>query len=157
MAYNGLGQWDKKAGTGAFHGCPVNRCSLTDDKRRAVDADAIIYKDHFSHPGVTRSPNQVWMLYFLECPYHTQNIKYADLFNWTATYRRDSTVVAPYERWTYFDPKVNTFSRNYSHSLHNKSNIACTLIKYYLQHYHSPFHITSLYNLINHTSQTLFL
>lgn len=124
LAYNGLGQWDKKAGTGAFHGCPVNRCSLTDDKRRAVDADAIIYKDHFSHPGVTRSPNQVWMLYFLECPYHTQNIKYADLFNWTATYRRDSTVVAPYERWTYFDPKVRQKPQHFNYAANKTKKVA---------------------------------
>jgi glycoprotein 3-alpha-L-fucosyltransferase len=49
---------------------------------------------------------QIWILYFLECPYHTQHIKYNDVFNWTATYRRDSDLVAPYERWAYYDPRV---------------------------------------------------
>jgi Fucosyltransferase, N-terminal len=48
----------------------------------------------------------VWILYFLECPYHTQHVKFGDVFNWTATYRRDSDLVAPYERWTYFDDRV---------------------------------------------------
>ena len=49
---------------------------------------------------------QVWILYFLECPYHTQHVKFNDVFNWTATYRRDSDIVAPYERWAYYDDSV---------------------------------------------------
>jgi hypothetical protein len=48
----------------------------------------------------------VWILYFLECPYHTAHVKYNDLVNWTATYRRDSDIVAPYEKWVYWDPRV---------------------------------------------------
>lgn len=107
LAYNGLGQWGQKPGPGTFHNCPVNRCTLTDDKSRAVDADALLYKDHFVHPGVSRPIKQIWVLYFLECPYHTQNIKFPDVFNWTATYRRDSDLVAPYERWTYYDDNVS--------------------------------------------------
>lgn len=58
--------------------------------------------NHPFHP----LPLQIWILYFLECPYHTQHIKYNDVFNWTATYRRDSDLVAPYERWAYYDPRV---------------------------------------------------
>lgn len=107
LAYNGLGTWGQKSGTASFHGCPVSRCSLTDDRYKATDADAILYKDHFIHPGVQRPMNQIWILYFLECPYHTQSIKFADAINWTATYRRDSDLVAPYERWTYYDPQVH--------------------------------------------------
>lgn len=49
---------------------------------------------------------QVWILYFLECPYHTQHVKFNDVFNWTATYRGDSDIVAPYERWAYYDERV---------------------------------------------------
>lgn len=107
LAYNGLGTWAQKSGSLAFHGCPVTRCSLTDDRTKAQDADAILYKDHFIHPGIVRPKNQIWILYFLECPYHTQSIRFANLINWTATYRRDSDLVAPYERWTYYDPQVN--------------------------------------------------
>lgn len=108
LAYNGLGTWAQKSGSLAFHGCPVNRCSLTDDRNKAQDADAILYKDHFIHPGIMRPKNQIWILYFLECPYHTQSIRFANLINWTATYRRDSDLVAPYERWTYYDPQVRS-------------------------------------------------
>lgn len=106
VAYNGLGTWAQKHGTAAFHGCPVSRCALTDDRTRSQDADAVLFKDHFIHPGITKPRHQVWILYFLECPYHTQSVRFADAINWTATYRRDSDLVAPYERWTYYDPKV---------------------------------------------------
>ena len=39
---------------------------------------------------------------FTECPLHTQIFKQKDIFNWTATYRGDSTIVAPYERFFLF-------------------------------------------------------
>ena len=29
-----------------------------------------------------------------------------DVFNWTSTYRSDSTIVAPYERWQYYNENV---------------------------------------------------
>jgi Fucosyltransferase, N-terminal len=50
----------------------------------------------------------VWILYFLESPYHTPPIQFQDKFNWTATYRWDSDVVAPYERWEYYDQNVKS-------------------------------------------------
>ncbi|KAL1512977.1 hypothetical protein ABEB36_002472 [Hypothenemus hampei] len=106
LLFNGLGAWGQKSGTGTFHQCPVNRCSLTADRSKAANADAILFKDHVAYPGVERPMNQVWILYHLECPYHTQSVKDPSSVNWTATYRRDSDIVAPYERWTYFDPEV---------------------------------------------------
>lgn len=42
----------------------------------------------------------------LECPLHTQYIREKDVFNWTATYKSDSELVTPYEKWVYFDDKV---------------------------------------------------
>lgn len=110
LAYNGLGTWGQTAGTAAFHGCPVNRCTLTDNRSKAERADAILFKDHFVQPTANRPAKQIWILYFLECPYHTQNIKHSNAINWTATYRRDSDIVAPYERWYYYDPQVNQFN-----------------------------------------------
>ena len=55
------------------------------------------------------------MLYFLECPYHTQNVKNV-LVNWTATYRRDSDIVAPYERWQYYDPSVTQIQQSFNYA-----------------------------------------
>lgn len=39
----------------------------------------------------------------LECPHHTERLQYNDLINWTATYRTDSDIVTPYEKWVYYD------------------------------------------------------
>ena len=38
------------------------------------------------------------------------------VFNWTATYRTDSTIVTPYERWEYYDQTIQTMPqpRNYA-------------------------------------------
>lgn len=125
LAFNGLGQWYEKAGPGAFHGCPVNRCTLTDDKSRSPDADAIIYKDHFTNPGILPRPvTQIWLLYFLECPYHTQSIRQADVFNWTATYRRDSTLVAPYEKWTYYKDAVHQHDQFVNYAANKTKKVA---------------------------------
>lgn len=67
-------------------------------------------------PTFKRPLHQIWMLYLLECPLHTQMFKFPSVFNWTATYRTDSTIVAPYERWQYYNPNVRTKiqERNYA-------------------------------------------
>lgn len=61
---------------------------------------------------------QIWILYYLECPYHTASLRPSslDVFNWTSTYRRDSDIVAPYERWVYHEPLVTEkdLDRNYA-------------------------------------------
>ncbi|XP_069361850.1 glycoprotein 3-alpha-L-fucosyltransferase A [Maniola hyperantus] len=104
---NGLGTWGVSGGRTEFirNKCPVDRCSLTADAREAATADAILYKDHHTPFNVKRPPNQIWILYYLECPYHTASLRPTslDVFNWTSTYRRDSDIVAPYEKWVYYD------------------------------------------------------
>ncbi|XP_026497268.1 glycoprotein 3-alpha-L-fucosyltransferase A [Vanessa tameamea] len=117
---NGLGTWGVSGGRTEFirNKCPVDRCTLTADSREAATADAILYKDHHTPFNVKRPINQIWILYYLECPYHTASLRPTslDVFNWTATYRRDSDIVAPYERWVYHDA-LNTekdLERNYA-------------------------------------------
>ncbi|CAH2245881.1 glycoprotein 3-alpha-L-fucosyltransferase A [Pararge aegeria] len=104
---NGLGTWGVAGGRTEFirNKCPVDACTLTADAREAANADAILYKDHHIPFNVKRPPNQIWILYYLECPYHTASLRPTslDVFNWTATYRRDSDIVAPYEKWVYHD------------------------------------------------------
>jgi glycoprotein 3-alpha-L-fucosyltransferase len=60
---------------------------------------------------------QVWILYLLECPFNTYTFEPKDVFNWTATYRRDSDIPAPYSRWVYYDERVQQnakLDRNYA-------------------------------------------
>ncbi|KAJ0172252.1 hypothetical protein K1T71_012225 [Dendrolimus kikuchii] len=117
---NGLSSWGVPGGRTEFirNKCPVDRCSLTADARDAATADAILYRDHHTPFNVKRPPNQIWILYYLECPYHTASLRSSslDVFNWTATYRRDSDIVAPYEHWVYHDPVVTEkdLDRNYA-------------------------------------------
>lgn len=57
-------------------------------------------------------------MYYLESPYHTGHLRsHTDSINWTSTYRHDSDIVAPYEKWAYYDPlvtKVEKLHRNYA-------------------------------------------
>ena len=49
---------------------------------------------------------QVWVLYLQESPFHSYEFEPKDVFNWTATYRRDSDIPIPYNRWVYYDERV---------------------------------------------------
>ena len=89
LLYNGLGPWNVKEGREVFtkNKCPVNTCRVTAKRDAANKADLVLYKDYFVPTGVPRPPHQLYMLYFLECPFHTQHVKFPDVFNWTSTYR----------------------------------------------------------------------
>ncbi|RWS26419.1 Glycoprotein 3-alpha-L-fucosyltransferase A-like protein [Leptotrombidium deliense] len=73
--------------------------------------------DRFQTPKHRRPPTQVWILYLLECPLHTQNFHEAEnQINWTATYRHDSDVVTPYEKFVSFGDTrfVKKSKKNYA-------------------------------------------
>ncbi|KAJ8673912.1 hypothetical protein QAD02_005174 [Eretmocerus hayati] len=116
------GMTEAKSGPDIFfqQRCPVNTCMITRDNPK--EADLILFKDYVTQVG-GRTPNQVWMLYFLECPYHTQTVKNA-IVNWTATYRRDSDVVAPYERWQYYNPKVTQIHHSFNYAANKTKKVA---------------------------------
>ncbi|XP_067928054.1 glycoprotein 3-alpha-L-fucosyltransferase A-like isoform X2 [Watersipora subatra] len=97
--------------------CPVTNCMLTYSRSASTTADVILWQDHVSLPGGKRPPGQIWMVFFLESPYHTPGLTHLDgKVNWTATYRRDSTIVAPYERFTLFNSSVEELplAKNYA-------------------------------------------
>ncbi|XP_078036874.1 glycoprotein 3-alpha-L-fucosyltransferase A [Augochlora pura] len=116
------GMSEAKVGQDIFlqHRCPVNTCTIIRDD--PTEADLILFKDYVTHVG-RRSSKQVWMLYFLECPYHTQNVKNA-IINWTATYRRDSDIVAPYERWQYYDPSITQITQTFNYAANKTKKVA---------------------------------
>lgn len=125
LVYNGFRTWSNvKAGPSAFSSCPVKDCMLTANKGESVKADAILFNEHFSNPGINRPRGQVWILYMLECPYHTQHIKQNDVFNWTATYRRDSDIVTPYEKWVYYDKDVTSLTVRRNYALNKTKKVA---------------------------------
>uniref|UniRef100_A0A146LJH0 Fucosyltransferase n=1 Tax=Lygus hesperus TaxID=30085 RepID=A0A146LJH0_LYGHE len=129
LLFNGLNAWYKlKPGRSAFSNCPVDTCKVTASKSESRRADAILYKDHFVHPGHPKTKNQVWIIYHLECPYHTQHVKYNDVFNWTSTYRRDSDIVAPYEKFVYYDSRVRTVSKPVRNYAANKTKLVAWFV-----------------------------
>ncbi|XP_071444853.1 glycoprotein 3-alpha-L-fucosyltransferase A [Hetaerina americana] len=124
LVFGGLGSWSPplRPGRDAFLAptrCPVSACTLTGDRAEAPTADAVLFRDASAASAVAasrslfpRPRDQVWVLYFLECPYHTPHLHKrgsgpgGGVFNWTATYRRDSDIVAPYEKWVYYDERI---------------------------------------------------
>jgi glycoprotein 3-alpha-L-fucosyltransferase len=107
LVFNGVKSTETDKQKFIAHKCPITDCILTGDHNVASSADAILFEGRISEPSRylhnTRPRDQLWVLYFLESPYHTMGLKgYYGKVNYTATYRRDSTLVTPYERWVQF-------------------------------------------------------
>ena len=80
--------------------CLVKDCIFT---HQPHTADVVLFSGVPPTVSWTRKTGQIWMSYMLEAPPNS------DIFspsgghvNWTATYRTDSTIVAPYERFIPF-------------------------------------------------------
>lgn len=102
LLYNGYKDWGVKPGRQTFldQNCPVSHCQLTDSRRYAGSADAVLFRQHPKFPWYRRPPGQLWILYLLESPYFTPSLRrFNNHFNWTASYRHDSDIVAPYEKF----------------------------------------------------------
>jgi hypothetical protein len=61
LLFNGLSNWMVEDGQNVFISkqCPVNRCTITSKKSEASNVDAILFRDHFSHPGHRKTGKQV--------------------------------------------------------------------------------------------------
>ncbi|XP_068249644.1 glycoprotein 3-alpha-L-fucosyltransferase A [Palaemon carinicauda] len=126
LMYNGMNSWGLRAGRGQFMKlkCPVDTCVLTGSRSEISSADAVMFKDHFSMPPNKRDPRQVWVMFMLECPMHTQHFTNKNVFNWTATYRHDSDIVAPYEKWVYYDPSIRQKPQEINYSANKTKQVA---------------------------------
>ena len=111
LLFHGFKDWEVKRGQQTFieQKCAVNTCSLTDDKSLSSSADAILFKQYPTITHFKRPLNQVWIYFMLEPPSLPIDLKpFRNKFNWTATFRRDSDIVAPYEK---FVPHNNAIKR----------------------------------------------
>ncbi|XP_071525472.1 glycoprotein 3-alpha-L-fucosyltransferase A isoform X2 [Panulirus ornatus] len=126
LMYNGMNSWGLRAGRGQFLKlrCPVDTCVLTGSRSELSSADAIMFKDHFSMPPHIRDPRQVWVMFMLECPLHTQHFTNRNVFNWTATYRHDSDIVAPYEKWVYYDDTIRQKPQEINYAANKTKQVA---------------------------------
>ncbi|XP_069106179.1 glycoprotein 3-alpha-L-fucosyltransferase A-like [Argopecten irradians] len=107
-----LGSWADNIAE--FMNKSKHRCSVTTNRSELASADAIIF--HYLDlwlwekvPGYRR-PDQVWIMYNAEAPPHLHytGINWKNAFNWTMTYRRDSTVHGPYGAFVPLTPKEKT-------------------------------------------------
>ncbi|XP_063430440.1 glycoprotein 3-alpha-L-fucosyltransferase A-like isoform X2 [Mytilus trossulus] len=102
--------------------CKVKNCFVTSMRKSGVRYDArIVYQQIFNtdvqtmQDEVQRHPEQIWIYYNLESPVVSPDyFMIGQVFNWTATYRHDSTIVAPYEKWSVTDDSL-LISRNYAY------------------------------------------
>jgi len=60
------------------HGCPVNQCSLSAKYQDVATADMILFTGGIWRPEFPRPPNQIWVLFMLESPPHTQKLSEFD-------------------------------------------------------------------------------
>ena len=97
-----------------LHSCQ-RRCVVTNRRDELNSSDAILFhcediwqnrRSLFStlHNPLKelpphRFPNQVWVFWSLEPVSHTYGVLPRGQFNWTAHYRRDSTIFMPYARY----------------------------------------------------------
>ena len=126
LVYSGVGGWGVKRGRQQFidQECRVNTCEITESKNDAQIADAVLLQ-HPTKPWTTRPPHQVWILFLLESPYHTPGLSaFSNVINWTATYRHDSDIVAPYERFTPYNENVLTLPQNRSYAKGKTKQVA---------------------------------
>lgn len=116
-------------GRGAFAECPVNTCEISSDAIIMDKADMVIFSDGYVQDRLAevKKPNQIFMMYLLESPSNIQayqGIKFPNIINWTSTFRSDSDIVAPYEKWVYYDPNIQQITQEKNYALNKKKKIA---------------------------------
>ncbi|KAH7955021.1 hypothetical protein HPB49_024027 [Dermacentor silvarum] len=107
--------------------CPVDKCRVFMGSANggvAAMADAIIFKDGYSLTPQTSKGNQRWIVYLLENPLHSAVSQESSGIDWTATYRKDSDIVTPYEKFVLFDPLVKTIKRDYDYAQNKTKMVA---------------------------------
>lgn len=119
---HGVSGWGVKEGRETFkeHDCNVKNCELVSFPQANVIYDARMFKEidlnsylvKDMHRATLRTPDQVWIMFGLESPEASPN--YAglnDVINWTATYRHESTIVTPYDKWVPFKNATANISK----------------------------------------------
>ncbi|XP_076437970.1 glycoprotein 3-alpha-L-fucosyltransferase A-like [Babylonia areolata] len=100
-------------------GCAVDACEMTNYENRLLEADVVVFNDQSLEAAqyLTRDPRQIYVMYLLESPSNspfTGNLN--GVMNWTATYRHQSTLVTPYEKYVPLNKSLLTRPpvRNYA-------------------------------------------
>ncbi|KAH9373358.1 hypothetical protein HPB48_018411 [Haemaphysalis longicornis] len=104
--------------------CPVDACRVYKGWRNEnITVDAVIHKDSF-YNFYPKPRRQLWILYLLENPLHTSVGNDSGSIDITATYRKDSDIVTPYEKFVLFDPLVKTIKRDIDYAQNKTKMVA---------------------------------
>jgi glycoprotein 3-alpha-L-fucosyltransferase len=120
IVITGSGDFDVPKGQEKFikDDCPIKNCELHREVKMKMKVDARLFNIMISFqelPIIKREPGEIWIMYILEGPLATNDyVLLGDVFNWTASYRHDSTIVAPYEKWLPYTNKMNQTLKNYA-------------------------------------------
>lgn len=104
--------------------CPVNNCVITNDRSEIQIADAVVMRNSYESGYNNRPSSQIWILQMLESPLHSGFMGQNIFVNWTATYRSDSTIVSPYERWYYYNDTVTHIAQNTNYAFNKTKKVA---------------------------------
>ena len=103
-------------GASVFEGCEVSACSVTYNKSKILEADAVGFhgRDMPSSLPLQRTVQQIWFYFVLENPLNVNMDKsgYANIFNWTMSYRRESEIYTPYGRYSPLTKDSKSFTEN---------------------------------------------
>lgn len=101
--------------------CPVNTCVISYNPKTVGKADLIVTRGA-REVKLDLNPEQIWLVYNLESAKTRPWIdKQA---NWTASYRRDSTLAAPYGKWEYFHEDVISVAQQRDYSRGREARVA---------------------------------
>ena len=129
LVQQGFEGWNVQPGNKVFvqEECNVRNCEIVEFPWHGDVIDARLFKeiDLGSHnidtivSELPRHSEQIWIIFALESPVASPDyFSINHMINWTATYRPDSTIVTPYDKWLPFENCSNFESvkpsRNYA-------------------------------------------
>ncbi|XP_034668715.1 glycoprotein 3-alpha-L-fucosyltransferase A-like [Drosophila subobscura] len=119
---HGLLKWNVTKGREIFLSdkCPVDTCQITEDNALADTADMIIHKEFVKPMGKPlRKSKQINMIFS-----RAKYVQAPDTINWTASYRRESTIVAPYMKWMYYNEQFQDKPQDRNFAEHKRKKVA---------------------------------
>ena len=129
LIWQGLASWGgikPKEGGEVFarESCLVTNCLLTGDKTKLDSSDLVIFRERV--PQMRKKAGQLWMIYNLESPLNSHMS--GSQCDWTATYRRDSTIVAPYGAWRRHEAGLGEAGRTSLNIAEKKSGLVVMMV-----------------------------
>ncbi|CAH8446769.1 unnamed protein product [Heterobilharzia americana] len=92
--------------------CPVHECDIINGYSGLEKAHLVVFEGGTPVTESVRPKNQLWLIYRIESPKHSNFILLKDQINFTATYNVDATLVTPYYKYvSYEDVEPKDFNK----------------------------------------------